>query len=102
MARYERNFQSKLIDEIYARFGEDECIVLKTNPNYIQGFPDLLILFRDHWAALECKRIEDASRQPNQPYWVGFLDRMSFAAFIYPENKEEVLNDLQQALQSGG
>lgn len=101
MARYERNFQSKLIDELYAMFGEDECVILKTNPNYIQGFPDLLILYRDRWAALECKREDEAHRQPNQPYWVDFLDRMSFSAFIYPENKEDVLNDLQQALQPG-
>ena len=99
MPRLERDFQSKLIKELYEIFGEDECVIFKTDPKYIQGFPDLVILYRDRWAALECKRIEDAARQPNQPYWVDFLDHMSYSAFIFPENKEDVLYELQQALQ---
>lgn len=99
MSRLERDFQKKLIEELYDIFGEDECVIFKTNPNYIQGFPDLMILYRDRWAALECKRIEDAVKQSNQPYWVEFLNGLSFAAFIFPENKEDVLDELQQAFQ---
>lgn len=72
-------------------------IVLKNDPNYIQGFPDLLILFNNAWAALEVKKSLRARTQPNQEYYVELLGNMSFAAFICPENKEEILRELQQA-----
>lgn len=91
----ERDFQSNLIREIKDRFRG--CEVLKTDPNYIQGFPDLLVLYNRHWAALEVKRSEHASRRPNQEHYIQKLGGMSFASFVYPENKEAVLNDLQQA-----
>ena len=94
----ERGFQAKLIQELKAVF--PECIVLKLDANYIQGIPDLLILWHDKWAALECKRNAGSSHRPNQNYYVHLLDEMSFARFIYPENKEEVLHDLQQAFRS--
>ena len=94
----EKEFQSDLIKEIKERF--QGAVVLKTDPNYIQGFPDLLILWQKHWAALECKRKEHAHVQPNQEYYVDILDRMSFASFITPEMKEEVLNAMERAFQS--
>ena len=72
----------------------------KTDPNYIQGFPDLLTLSGKHWAALECKRKEHAHVQPNQEYYIDILDRMSFASFITPEMKEEVLNAMERSFQS--
>ena len=93
----ERDFQSKLIDEIEGMF--PGCKVLKNDPNYIQGIPDLMVLYKDRWAALECKRSEDADHQPNQDFYVDEMNRMSFAAFIYPENKEEVLHELQKAFR---
>jgi hypothetical protein len=86
-------FQSKLIKEIGERF--PGSIVTKVE-SYIQGLPDLLILYEDKWAMLECKRNRNAKHQPNQDDYVKKLDGMSFSRFIYPENKEEVLNDLQQ------
>lgn len=92
----ESRFQSLLIKELKKLF--PGCIVLKNDPNYIQGFPDLLILFNRRWAALEVKESATAQRQPNQDYYIDFLDNMSYAAFIYPENKEAVLHDLQYAL----
>lgn len=95
----ENSFQSKLIKELKTIF--PGCIVLKNDANYIQGFPDLLVLCDSHWAALECKRSESAARRPNQEYYVGMLNEMSYSRFVCPENKEEVLNELQQAFRSG-
>ena len=96
MGRLERDFQAKLIKELKVMF--KGCIIVKNDPNYIQGIPDLLILYNDRWAALEVKKSETAHHQPNQEYYVDLMDQMSFAAFIYPENKEEILYELQQAL----
>lgn len=96
MSRLERDFQAKLIKELKVMF--KGCIIVKNDPNYIQGIPDLLILYNDRWAALEVKKSATAHHQPNQEYYVDLMDQMSFAAFIYPENKEEILYELQQAL----
>lgn len=98
MKEKESQFQSKLIKEIKKRF--PGCIVLKNDPEYIQGFPDLTILYGSHWAVLECKCTSDASHQPNQDHYILKTDEMSFGRFIYPENKEEVLNELQSAFGS--
>ena len=94
----ENKFQSELIKELEYRF--EGCIILKNDPNYIQGFPDLTIFYLEKYAVLECKKSKYEPCQPNQEYYVDLLDRMSFARFIYPENKEEVLNELQQAFSS--
>ena len=93
----ENNFQSKLIKELKERF--PGCIVLKNDPNYIQGIPDLLILHEGKWASLECKKSAKEKKQPNQSYYVNKMNEMSFSSFIYPENREEVLDELQSALQ---
>lgn len=92
----ESDFQSKLIKELKKMF--PGCIVTK-NESYIQGFPDLTIYYKDKWATLECKRSEGAVRQPNQEHYVGLMNEMSFSRFVYPENKEEVLHDLQQSFE---
>lgn len=89
----ENEFQSKLIKELKSRF--PGCMVLKNDPNYIQGIPDLIVLYKDRWATLECKRSVRASHRPNQEYYVDAMDEMSFSRFICPENKEEVLSELQ-------
>ena len=88
----ERNFQAKLIKELKSMF--PGCIVLKLDSSYIQGIPDLLILWKDRWATLEVKRGMNASEQPNQEYYVELMDEMSFSRFINPDNKEEVLHEL--------
>ena len=98
MAKLERDFQAKLIKEL--KQISRGCIVMKNDSSYIQGIPDLIILYRDKWAALECKKSATASHRPNQEYYVELMDEMSFASFIYPENKEEVLYELQQTLFS--
>lgn len=94
----ERDFQAELIKELKHLF--EGCFIVKLDPNYIQGIPDLLILFRDKWATLECKKSARAKRRPNQAYYVGLMDSMSFSRFIYPENKEEVLRELQQTFRA--
>jgi hypothetical protein len=53
-----------------------------------------LILYRNKWATLEVKIDEDAEHQPNQDYYVGKMNEMSFSSFIFPENEEMVLNEL--------
>lgn len=90
----ESDFQSKLIYELEELF--PGCFVTKMEP-YVQGCPDLLVLYKKKWAMLECKKSANASVRPNQPYYVDLLNKMSFAAFIYPENKDEVLYELEQA-----
>jgi len=98
MSHLEKDFQSKLIRDLENRF--PGCLVIKQDPNYIQGIPDLLILYKNKWASLECKKSAKAKRQPNQEYYIRLMDKMSFSRFINPENKEDVLNDLQQAFES--
>lgn len=97
MPKLEKDFQANLIKDIKKIF--KGCLIMKMDPNYLQGVPDLLILYKDKWALLECKRSSEANKRPNQEYYVDILNRMSFSRFISPDNKEEVLNDLQQAFK---
>lgn len=90
----ENKFQAKLIKELKSLF--PECIVMKNDSSYIQGIPDLIVLYKNSWASLECKKSARASKQPNQEYYVGLMDKMSFARFISPENKEEILKELKR------
>ena len=96
----ESKFQAKLIKDLKDRF--EGCIVLKNDADYIQGVPDLMVLYQDKWAALECKRMEKAKHQPNQDYYVERMNTMSFARYIYPENRKEVLDDLERAFRATG
>ena len=93
----ENEFQASLIKEIKERF--PGAIVLKNDPNYIQGIPDLTVLHSDGWAMLEVKRNKDASHQPNQDYYISKANEMQYASFVYPENKEEVLNGIQKSFE---
>ena len=92
MGKLERDFQAGLIKDLKARF--PGCVVMKTDPTYIQGLPDLLILHNDKWASLEVKKSANAKKQPNQEHYVNKMNEMSFSSFIYPENKDEVLSKL--------
>lgn len=78
------------------------CVVIVNDPQRRQGMLDLLILHGPFWAALEVKTSMRAPHRPNQDYYVDEFNRMSFAAFIYPENEEDVLNALQQASRTIG
>lgn len=95
----ESQFQRELMNDIRAML--PGCVIVKNDSGYIQGFPDWTIFYEDRWAVLEAKRGEHERKQPNQAYYVSMLNRMSYASFIFPENKEQVLYELQQALTAG-
>jgi hypothetical protein len=95
-SRLESGFQDKLRKTLEEMF--PGCMIFKMDQ--IQGIPDLLILYKDKWAALECKKYSGAKRQANQPYYVDLMNKMSFSRFIFPENKEEVLSELRKAFES--
>ena len=94
MAKLESKFQKELMDEIRARY--PGCVIIKNDSGYIQGFPDWTILYKDKWAVLETKREKNAKHQPNQDYYVTQLNSMSFSRFVYPENKDDILNELSK------
>lgn len=94
-SRLESGFQDKLRGDIQEML--PGCMIFKMDQ--MQGIPDLLILHNDKWASLECKKSVKAKKQPNQEYYVGRMNEMSFSRFICPENKEEVLSELYQALR---
>ena len=91
-SRLESGFQDRLRDELKDLF--PGCMIFKMDQ--VQGIPDLLVLYNDMWATLECKQHSRAKRQPNQEYYVERMDEMSFSRFICPENKDEVINDLKE------
>ena len=97
MEKRESEFQSKLKKEIKEKF--PGCIVTKLDSGDIQGIPDLLILYNNRWATLENKRTKNAHKQPNQEYYVNKMNDMSFSRFIYPENKEEIMGELELYLK---
>ena len=94
----ERDYQAQLIQKLKDRF--DGCFVLKNDSSYLQGVPDLLVLYRDKWAMLEVKASLRSAQRANQGYYIQLLDDMSFAAVICPENEEDVLSDLQFAFSA--
>ena len=94
----ENKFQSQLIKELKKIF--PGCIVMKNDSSYIQGIPDLLVLYKNKWASLEVKKSANASKRPNQQYYVDLMNKMSFARFISPENKKEVLDELRKTFKA--
>ena len=97
-SKLERDFQAILIKELKERFVG--CLVMKSDSGYIQGIPDLIVLHNDRWATLECKQHMGSKKQPNQDYYVDRMNKMSFSRFISPENKEDVLVELQQTFRT--
>lgn len=93
----ESKFQSDFIKKLKALF--PGCMILKNDPKYKQGIPDLIVLFKDKWAMLEMKKSEKANHQPNQDYWIEKLGQMSYASFVYPENETDVLEKLKEVFK---
>jgi hypothetical protein len=97
-SKQERFYQASLIKTL--RVVLEGCFILKNDSAYLQGVPDLLVLWQDRWAILEVKAKKPTKAsdfEPNQEYYLDLLNGMSFAACIYPENEDEVLDALQQA-----
>lgn len=92
----ERDYQAKLIFKIERLL--PGCLILKNDANYRQGMLDLTIFYGPKWGMLEVKASEKSKERPNQRYYVDQMNKKGFAAFIYPENEEEVLLALQHAL----
>ena len=97
MSKKENAYQAALKKRLKNEF--PGCIVMKNDPNDIQGIPDLLVLYEDKWAALEVKKTKNAHHRPNQDYYIDKMNDMSYATFVYPENEEEVFNGLQQTFK---
>lgn len=98
MGKLESDFQHHVISRLNELVGRHGYI-LNLDGSYIQGFPDILVLYKGRWAALECKKSSIEKEQPNQRYYIEALNHLSFASFIYPAIEDEVINDLQQALR---
>lgn len=88
----EGRYKAELTEELAYLF--PGIRLLKNDEQLLQGVPDILALYRDRWAMLEVKESANAAHQPNQDYYIEIFDQMSFAAFIYPENHNEVLREL--------
>lgn len=98
----ESNFQRKLKDDLEKIF--PGAMVLKNDPTMCGGIPDLLILYKNKWAALEVKRSEAAAKKSmkenlKQAHKVEVMNSMSYANYVYPENKEDIIHDLEQAFK---
>lgn len=91
-------FERKFIEELESIF--PGCVIIKIFP-FCQGMPDRIILFENRWAMFEVKKERTSKHQPNQDEYVKHFNSMSYASFVYPENKDQVIHELQQALRSG-
>lgn len=93
----EKEYQAYLIKKIRTQVLPGS-VVLKNDTQYRQGIPDLTVLYYERWGVLEVKASATAPERPNQDYYIDLLDGMSYAAFIFPENEQEILYELQQSL----
>lgn len=99
MSKYrESDFQSSLVRALRQRF--PGCIVLKNDANYLQGIPDLSVFYGSKWAMLECKKSANEPFQPNQQYYIDLARQYAFGSVIYPENMEEVLDELERSFKA--
>jgi len=97
--KLESDFQSKLILRLRELVEPDGYVIKADFSAYIQGFPDILVIYKGRWAFLECKKSSAASYRPNQEYYVDDLNRLSFASFIHPGNEDEVIDELHKVLR---
>jgi len=96
LSKLESQFQAKLIRRLKKEF--PGCVIEKQDPKYIQGIPDLVIFYKNHYAMLECKESQSANHRPNQDYYIQKFNEWSYAAFVYPENEDIVIAELREVL----
>lgn len=94
----ETKFEKYLVDKIHREF--PGSFVIKTDPSYLQGFPDRLILYNTRWACFEVKRTINSPFQPNQQYYIDLLNQMSFATVVSPETQEDFFDEIQRTLRA--
>jgi hypothetical protein len=95
MSKLESDFKGKLYKEIRERFPGSE--VLPNDANYLQGIPDATVYFPNgRYFLLEGKREKNSKRRPNQEYYVNESPLSNNAMFVSPENKDEVLAELER------
>ena len=91
----ESKFKTNLYKEIREECPGTEVII--NDPTQLQGFPDATVLFPNgKYMLLEGKREEDANRQPNQEYYVNQSPLAPNAHFVYPENKNEIMEKVKR------
>lgn len=95
----EMNFKARFLRELEERLSDLNLVFIDTRPKH-RSYPDTIVLGPAYWAALEFKRTKRASHQPNQDYYVKEFRDLGYANFVYPENAEEVLNDLENLFTS--
>lgn len=89
----ESKFKKDTIRRISRKFSKLDLDFIDTS--MYRSVPDTFIIAPYVWAALEFKRSEDAPQRPNQNHHIERLNRKGYASFVFPENVEEVLNDLE-------
>lgn len=95
----ESDFKTNFYKEIKTKFPGTE--VLPNDPNLIQGFPDATVyLPNGKYMLLEGKRHTNAARQRNQDYYVNESPLSPNAMYAYPENKKEVLAEIERRYKS--
>lgn len=92
----EKDFQKLFLDKV--KLLKPGAIILKNDARYRQGIPDWIVLHITGTFVFEIKAHSKASKQPNQHYYIGQLQKMGyFARFVYPENMQEVLDEIQRS-----
>jgi len=95
--KLESEFKSEFLGEVREMF--PGCHIETNGTDFMQGIPDTTIYYGRFWAKLEFKRSKTASKRPNQDYYIDMFDEMSYARFVTPENKEDVLRGLEQTFR---
>ena len=97
MTNLEKNFKTRLLKRLnnieHGYFFCKEALALR-------GLPDIIGVYKGMFVGLECKKSESESRRSTgrTPLQNHILQKIKiaggFAEFIYPENEDEVLQEM--------